>query len=250
LNWLSFLFLFFSLLHGNQRHTTSDIASTSSSSTSTSPSHALWLQEIATTQKGQSSSRKTTTNRSHQHHHHPSARLTHHRERDNHKDAMTTTLPCTAGGGVSSNGGPPPPASAPAPASAGGGAGGAHNANHPGRRPTTLATVASLASLRDQFDARVPADLTLSIVVIGASGDLAKKKTYPALFALFSKGCVLFLISSFRPLARPLARSLARRRLSLTNTGKKNAPQKTQTLTKTTASSRAPCRSSATPAPP
>lgn len=26
----------------------------------------------------------------------------------------------------------------------------------------------------------------LSIVVLGASGDLAKKKTYPALFALFS----------------------------------------------------------------
>ena len=52
----------------------------------------------------------------------------------------------------------------------------------------TLSTMASMASLRDQFDARVPADLTLSIVVIGASGDLAKKKTYPALFALFAKG--------------------------------------------------------------
>jgi glucose-6-phosphate 1-dehydrogenase len=52
----------------------------------------------------------------------------------------------------------------------------------------TLSAMASMASLRDQFDARVPADLTLSIVVIGASGDLAKKKTYPALFALFAKG--------------------------------------------------------------
>ncbi len=30
--------------------------------------------------------------------------------------------------------------------------------------------------------------LHLSIVVFGASGDLAKKKTYPALFALFVKG--------------------------------------------------------------
>lgn len=46
----------------------------------------------------------------------------------------------------------------------------------------------SMASLRDAFDAKVPSDLTLSIVVLGASGDLAKKKTFPALFALFSKG--------------------------------------------------------------
>lgn len=46
----------------------------------------------------------------------------------------------------------------------------------------------SMASLRDVFDAKVPADLTLSIVVLGASGDLAKKKTFPALFALYSKG--------------------------------------------------------------
>jgi glucose-6-phosphate 1-dehydrogenase len=31
-------------------------------------------------------------------------------------------------------------------------------------------------------------DLALSIVVFGASGDLAKKKTFPALFALYCKG--------------------------------------------------------------
>ncbi|MEW5311061.1 MAG: hypothetical protein WDW38_002804 [Sanguina aurantia] len=31
-------------------------------------------------------------------------------------------------------------------------------------------------------------DLVLSVVVLGASGDLAMKKTYPALFALFEKG--------------------------------------------------------------
>jgi glucose-6-phosphate 1-dehydrogenase len=71
-------------------------------------------------------------------------------------------------------------AAASMPASSGGAAG--------TTKPRPLSTMASLASLRDQFDARVPADLTLSIVVIGASGDLAKKKTYPALFALFAKG--------------------------------------------------------------
>eukprot|EP00775_Hariotina_reticulata_P006254 gene6254-6492_t len=45
-----------------------------------------------------------------------------------------------------------------------------------------------MASLRDQFDAKTPSDITLSIVVLGASGDLAKKKTFPALFALYTKG--------------------------------------------------------------
>lgn len=35
---------------------------------------------------------------------------------------------------------------------------------------------------------QVPPTLALSICVLGASGDLARKKTYPALFALFSKG--------------------------------------------------------------
>jgi hypothetical protein len=32
----------------------------------------------------------------------------------------------------------------------------------------------------------------LSVVVLGASGDLAKKKTFPALFALFSQGWATF----------------------------------------------------------
>lgn len=45
-----------------------------------------------------------------------------------------------------------------------------------------------MCSLRDTFDGKIPSDITLSIVVMGASGDLAKKKTYPALFALYSKG--------------------------------------------------------------
>lgn len=44
------------------------------------------------------------------------------------------------------------------------------------------------ASTRDLFDAKVPSDICISIVVLGASGDLAKKKTFPALFALFNKG--------------------------------------------------------------
>lgn len=51
-----------------------------------------------------------------------------------------------------------------------------------------LTSLASACSLRDCFDGKVPTNITLSIVVMGASGDLAKKKTYPALFALYSKG--------------------------------------------------------------
>ena len=51
-----------------------------------------------------------------------------------------------------------------------------------------LSSLASACSLRDGFDAKVPSNITLSIVVMGASGDLAKKKTYPALFALYAKG--------------------------------------------------------------
>jgi hypothetical protein len=51
-----------------------------------------------------------------------------------------------------------------------------------------LSALASTCSLRDTFDGKVPGNITLSIVVMGASGDLAKKKTYPALYALYSKG--------------------------------------------------------------
>ena len=40
------------------------------------------------------------------------------------------------------------------------------------------------------FDVTVPETICLTIVVLGASGDLAKKKTYPALFQLHSKGSV------------------------------------------------------------
>lgn len=33
-------------------------------------------------------------------------------------------------------------------------------------------------------------DSTVSITVVGASGDLAKKKIFPALFALYYEGCL------------------------------------------------------------
>ena len=43
------------------------------------------------------------------------------------------------------------------------------------------------ASVRDNFlpDCALP---SITVVVLGASGDLAKKKTFPALYALFTKG--------------------------------------------------------------
>ena len=50
-----------------------------------------------------------------------------------------------------------------------------------------LPSDAVLEHSRDKFDCCVPHTLSLSIVVFGASGDLAKKKTYPALFALFEQ---------------------------------------------------------------
>lgn len=33
-------------------------------------------------------------------------------------------------------------------------------------------------------------ECTVSITVVGASGDLAKKKIFPALFALYYEGCL------------------------------------------------------------
>lgn len=41
---------------------------------------------------------------------------------------------------------------------------------------------------RDTFDHCPAESLVMTVVVLGASGDLAKKKTYPALFALYSRG--------------------------------------------------------------
>ncbi len=45
------------------------------------------------------------------------------------------------------------------------------------------------ASVRDNFHCDLSNDLALTIIVLGASGDLAKKKTFPALFELFRKRC-------------------------------------------------------------
>ena len=45
------------------------------------------------------------------------------------------------------------------------------------------------ASSRDEIKCFIANKLVLSVVVLGASGDLAKKKTFPALFTLFKKGC-------------------------------------------------------------
>lgn len=39
-------------------------------------------------------------------------------------------------------------------------------------------------------DSDTTAGTTLSIVVVGASGDLAKKKIFPALFALYYENCL------------------------------------------------------------
>lgn len=47
---------------------------------------------------------------------------------------------------------------------------------------------AEFCSFREEFDPVPDERLCFTVVVLGASGDLAKKKTYPALFALYSKG--------------------------------------------------------------
>ncbi|KAF8070929.1 G6PD5 [Scenedesmus sp. PABB004] len=61
-------------------------------------------------------------------------------------------------------------------------------AEAPAQPSPRLRQLQSMASLRDDWDCKVPPNLTLSIAVLGASGDLAKKKTFPALFALYEKG--------------------------------------------------------------
>ena len=45
------------------------------------------------------------------------------------------------------------------------------------------------ASKRDMVKPHVPDDICLSVIVLGASGDLAKKKTFPALYTLFYRKC-------------------------------------------------------------
>ena len=44
------------------------------------------------------------------------------------------------------------------------------------------------AHVKDEKKCFIANKLVLTVVVLGASGDLAKKKTFPALFTLFRKG--------------------------------------------------------------
>ncbi len=44
------------------------------------------------------------------------------------------------------------------------------------------------AAVKEERRCFIANKLVLTVVVLGASGDLAKKKTFPALFTLFRKG--------------------------------------------------------------
>jgi len=59
------------------------------------------------------------------------------------------------------------------------------------------------ASDRDNIQCKVPKKLCFTVVVLGASGDLAKKKTFPALFLLFSRGCVSLVEHAWSVLTWP-----------------------------------------------
>ena len=50
------------------------------------------------------------------------------------------------------------------------------------------------ASSRDDIKCFIENRLVLTVVVLGASGDLAKKKTFPALFTLFKRGYAIILV--------------------------------------------------------
>lgn len=56
------------------------------------------------------------------------------------------------------------------------------------RNGTMLSPDLCAPSPRDLHKCDIAKKICLSIVVLGASGDLAKKKTFPALFTLFKKG--------------------------------------------------------------
>lgn len=65
--------------------------------------------------------------------------------------------------------------------------------NHSGKRPKAeLSSVTSspkVSQVEDSFE-KDGSECTVSITVVGASGDLAKKKIFPALFALYYEGCL------------------------------------------------------------
>lgn len=66
----------------------------------------------------------------------------------------------------------------------------------------TMASSDASASDRDNVQCKVPKKLCFTVVVLGASGDLAKKKTFPALFLLYSRGCACRYTCACWPLAQ------------------------------------------------
>jgi len=67
-----------------------------------------------------------------------------------------------------------------------------------------LSSVPSTEEIKEAASFDVNKDeSTVSITVVGASGDLAKKKIFPALFALYYEGCLpevqfwIFLLSVY-----------------------------------------------------
>ena len=55
---------------------------------------------------------------------------------------------------------------------------------------TPVSTNDELPKSASQNGGGVATETTVSITVVGASGDLAKKKIFPAIFALYYEGCL------------------------------------------------------------
>jgi glucose-6-phosphate 1-dehydrogenase len=64
--------------------------------------------------------------------------------------------------------------------------------NNIGKRlnPELLSVTSSTESQDEASIEKDANEYTVSITVVGASGDLAKKKIFPALFALYYEGCL------------------------------------------------------------
>lgn len=66
----------------------------------------------------------------------------------------------------------------------------------PKKAPSKKSENGSLSSLASKERSEIAgfssggSESTVSITVVGASGDLAKKKIFPALFALYYEGCL------------------------------------------------------------
>ena len=63
------------------------------------------------------------------------------------------------------------------------------------------------ASSRDDIKCFIENKLVLTVVVLGASGDLAKKKTFPALFTLFKRGYATFLMAGHALMGKQIGRT-------------------------------------------